>query len=319
VAIFPQTAKFILQEHKHRPIEGDIVLIGRQSVLLTMQEALQLVKEAGVSLREKFFEEIDASTVGTINEGHITDRSFFSIFSPGKIKALDVSSYEGAEIIHNLNEPLPDRYHQIADFVFNGSCLDNLFDPASAIKALSAILRPAGRIIHVEHGSPCNGAFLTYSPEWFFDFYALNNYSDCKTFVCTFTNLHLPWNVFQWQPYVESQTGGLEIVIVPSGPLQMLNLVVAEKVVGSSDTKMPVQAHYRAYQKDLTEDIYVRQYLRFRQSPRSYTFAPVPKRPMVRALLKKGVSTVVDILDMMNRTQRDKANRLGNLEQIGIL
>ena len=38
MAIFPQTAKFILQEHKHRPIEGDIVLIGRQSVLLTIRK-----------------------------------------------------------------------------------------------------------------------------------------------------------------------------------------------------------------------------------------------------------------------------------------
>jgi hypothetical protein len=38
----PQTATMLLSEDKHRPISGDVVLIGRQTVLLTIDEALAL-------------------------------------------------------------------------------------------------------------------------------------------------------------------------------------------------------------------------------------------------------------------------------------
>ncbi len=89
------------------------------------------------------------------------------MFCDADVIALDVSDYEGAEIIHDLNTPLPNKYRSVADFIFNGSCLDNLFDPAMAIKSMSKMLRPGGRVMHVEHGSPIQGAFLCYSPEFF--------------------------------------------------------------------------------------------------------------------------------------------------------
>jgi hypothetical protein len=103
------------------------------------------------------------------------------MFSPGRVMALDVSDYEQAEIVFDLNETLPAKYHRIADFIFNGSCLDNLFDPATAIKSLSKMLRPGARVMHLEHGTAIQSAFLCYSPEWFFDFYAINNYADCQS------------------------------------------------------------------------------------------------------------------------------------------
>src|SRR5689334_2660568 len=186
MSIFPQMASIILKEHKFRPIHGDVLLIGRQTVLLTPEKALELMHREGVTPRNGYSLEIDKSTVGSEQAPYITDRSFFSLFSDAKVLALDVSAYEDAEIVHDLNLPLPREYAHIADFIFNGSCLDNLFDPATAIKSISRMLRPNGRVIHLEHGSPVQGAFLCYSPEWFFDFYAVNNYSDCQTLACTF-------------------------------------------------------------------------------------------------------------------------------------
>src|SRR4051794_19953188 len=44
-------ARAILQEHRFRPITGEGVLIGRQTMTFTPAEALRIIKEEGVSPR----------------------------------------------------------------------------------------------------------------------------------------------------------------------------------------------------------------------------------------------------------------------------
>jgi hypothetical protein len=272
MAIFPQTAAMILKEHKHRPIAGDVLLIGRQTVLLTIDTARALMAREGVKVRDNFLAEVDQSTVGAERAQYITDRAFFSMFSDVRVIALDVSDYEDAEIVHDLNAPLPAQYENVADFIFNGSCLDNLFDPATAMKSLSKMLRENGRIIHIEHGTPIHGAYLCYSPEWFFSFYAVNGYLDCQTFVCTFGGtMANHWRVYKWHPYCV-QEGRL----IPSHPSlamgDFVNLVIAEKGPTSTDMKTPIQGHYRVLQQDSVESAYIEKYELFRNSSRAFSF-----------------------------------------------
>src|SRR5262245_5247697 len=269
MSIFPQTATMLLREHKHRPISGDVVLIGRQTVLLTLDEALALIKSEGVEPRANFIQEEDTTTVGS-NVGHyITDRAFFSMFCDARTIALDVSSYEGAEIVHDLNVPLPENLRHVADFIFNGSCLDNLFDPAGAIKSMSKMLRPGGRVVHLEHGSPVQDAFLCYSPEWFFDFYAVNNYADCQIYVCMFNDgyMRFDWKLARWVPYSEHSD---KLLPNPAslGVGHFINFVVAEKGIHSTDELTPIQSHYRSFHEDPTADVYRNCFLKFSQSKR---------------------------------------------------
>jgi SAM-dependent methyltransferase len=274
----------ILKEHKYRPITGEVVLIGRQTVLLTVEEAFALIASEGVELRSDFLHEIDKSTVGSDVAQYITDQSFFSMFSDAKVIALDVSDYEAADIIHDLNTELPAKYESVADFIFNGSCLDNMFDPATAIKSISKMLKPHGRIFHLEHGSPIQGAFLCYSPEWFFDFYAINNYSDCQNFVCTFgSSLVNDWEVFRWKPYY-FENGHLKASSSSIFIGDFINIVIAEKGASSTDSQTPIQSHYRGFQEDSTESIYVSKYKEFSRAGREFTFIPEVPRPPEPAL-----------------------------------
>lgn len=293
MSIFRQTASMILKEHKYRPITGDVLLIGRQTVLLTVEEALQLVASEGLKPRTDFIEEIDTSTVGSNLVEYITDRSFFSMFSDARVIALDVSDYEGAEIVHDLNVPLPNKYEKIVDFIFNGSCLDNLFDPATALKSISKMLKPHGRVLHLEHGSPIQGAFLCYSPEWFFDFYAINNYSDCQNFVCTFgSSLQNDWEIYKWQPYY----GDSAQLKQSSSSLfigDFINFVIAEKSDVSTDDQTPIQSHYRGFQGDRSESVYVEKYQRYSKSGRNFSFTAESSLPAAQAAPAPAAPTYV--------------------------
>jgi SAM-dependent methyltransferase len=184
--------------------------------------------------------------------------------------------YEGAEIVQDLNEELQPKYHHIADFIFNGSCLDNLFDPATAMKSISKMLRPRGRVVHIEHGSPIQSAFVCYSPEWFFNYYAINNYTDCQIFVCSFgVSLQNSWVVNRWVPF-EQQGDQFTPMPLNMGVGDFVNIVVAEKGDDSTDTKIPIQSCYRVFQHDKTHDIYVQKHLEFLKSSRAYRFRKEP-------------------------------------------
>jgi len=279
MSIMPQIAAMLLKEHRHRAIEGDILLIGRQTVLLTVNEARGLMEREGVEIRDGFVLEIDRSTVGNEVGEYLTDRSFFSMFCGGRVLALDVSDYEGAEVVHDLNVELPERYCGVADFIFNGSCLDNLFDPAMAIKSMSRMLRVGGRILMFEHGTPIQSAFLCYSPEWFFDYFAINDYADCQIFVCVFErSMQDSWTAFRWLPFYEEE-GKLKATPLNVGAGDFVSVVVAEKGDNSSDIRTPIQSHYRSFQDDPLSKIYIAKFEEFSRTKRNFSFAAISAAP----------------------------------------
>lgn len=209
MSLFPAVMNLLRAESAFKPITGDLLLIGRQ----------------------------------TVEESKLTDNEFFAGLGDARFHALDVSDYEGADVIHDLNAPLPPHLWGSADFIFDGSCLDNIFDIGNAMRSLSRLLRPGGRIVLMEHGTAIQGALMTFSPEWFFNFFAVNGYADCQVYLGLFPfGMRHEWLVRQWEPFDEHGNP------VPATPDcgDFVNLVIAEKGPASTDARIPIQAQYRA-------------------------------------------------------------------------
>jgi hypothetical protein len=266
MGIQAQMARFILQEHRYRPLTGSLLLIGRQTVYLTPEEAVQVIQEEQVPVRENVKIELDATTRSGASSGRISDKSFFALFCDARVEALDVSDYEGAELVCNLNEPIPAELHGSYDFIYNGSCLDNIFDPSTTLKNLSRLLRPGGRMIDIEHGSQVNGPYLMYPVDWFYDYYLVNHYADCKVYAAHFESLDTPWDVYSWEP-VQGNNGTCSAdwsVVYPQRRDCMI-LTVAEKGPDSTSGRSPIQAQYRS---PAEEQECFEQAKRFAASPR---------------------------------------------------
>jgi SAM-dependent methyltransferase len=261
-----QMARFILHEHRYRPLTGSLLLIGRQTVYMTPDEAVQVIREEGVPVRKNVNIELDATTRTGASSGNISDKSFFALFTDARLEAIDVSDYEGAELIHDLNEPIPDRLRGKYDFIYNGSCLDNIFDPATTLKNLSRLLGPGGRMIDIEHGSQVNGPYLMYPVDWFYDYFLINHYADCKVYVAHYESLETPWDAYLWEP-LKGSNG----VVTPDWSVRYpqrrdcMILTVVEKGPDSTDDRTPIQAQYRspAGERECSE-----QARRFAASPR---------------------------------------------------
>lgn len=239
-------AEFFLVEHQFRPLAGNILSLGRQTILFDERVLEHLLERRGVN-RRSIMMKIDRMTVEAKQSPEarfITDDSFFGSFSDARYDALDVSAYEGATIIHDLCKPLPAELAGRFDFIFNGSVLDNIFDPAAALRNISQMLKPNGRVLHIEMASNLAFEYLVYSPDWFLDYYVANGFSDCKIYVCTFHDVdelkYGPWQVFSYSPRSGAGCSLREVV-----SSHAVLVVIAEKGIDSSWDRSPIQWCYR--------------------------------------------------------------------------
>jgi SAM-dependent methyltransferase len=262
-----QLAHIILEEHKHKAIVGDVLLCGRQTIYLGIDESKQFIQQRGVALREGVEPRVDDVTRAGRGNDLISDISFFELFTDARFHAVDLTDYEKATIIHDMCKAIPQDLASRFSFIYNGSCMDNLANPAQFLVNTSEMLRPGGVVIHLEHGTPVCGAYVMFSPDFFFDFYAVNNYADCKVYVAQFEgDLHKShWNLLHWDPLMIQQNTIYYMQSFLRTKADLLIITIAEKGTDSTDIIFPTQAQYRPAVQART---YVESALRFRQSKR---------------------------------------------------
>jgi hypothetical protein len=181
-----QAIDAIGREHAHRPITGDVLFIGRQTVYFSPQDLAQRLRDHCTAVDETAIE-LDRATLNRNLRGELaTDRSIVRALGvpPERIKALDVSAYEGAEIIHDLNQPIPETLRGSADFIVDGSTLDNVFDPAMVLRNYADLLRPRGRLLAINAWNLRDTTYTACSPSWYLDYFVANGFADCLVYVC---------------------------------------------------------------------------------------------------------------------------------------
>jgi hypothetical protein len=240
-------ADIIVQEHCYRPLPATVYLIGRQSMLFDYRAACDLLARHGLTPR-KASVEIDQTTLGAISakSGFITDTTFFRMLGVETVLGIDHSDYEGAEIIVDLNRPLPPALEGVADFIVGGSVLDNVFDPVTYIQNLSRLLRPGGRLIDSNTCCFRGHPYVIVPPAWFLDFCVLNQFADCALYM---SESGPTWSASTAHMYrVEVN---VEADIVPdlgnvASGMQSGTTLIAEKDEVTTWNQLPSQDQYRS-------------------------------------------------------------------------
>lgn len=84
----------------------------------------------------------------------------------GAIEALDLSNYEGAALMWDLNRPVPDEWHESFSFIFDGGLLEHVFNAPQALRNVWDMLEVGGRFVSATpfNGFPGHG-FYQFGPE----------------------------------------------------------------------------------------------------------------------------------------------------------
>jgi hypothetical protein len=237
----------VVREHLHKPIAGDVLLIGRQTVYLSPDELVRTIREHGVSLQvDPSSIEVNKTTVDRrhgYDERLVDDAAFFKLLGAQSVKALDHSFYEGADVIHDLRYPLPDRLHGIADFIVDGSTLDNVFTPSIVLQNYAKLLRPGGRLLMENAFSAHNTAYVMMPPMWYLDYFVMNKFIDCKVYIVMFLEETIRTICWVDVDHLSKSRREMDRFVSPH---QMVTIVFAEKGEDSTVDRLPNQQDYRS-------------------------------------------------------------------------
>lgn len=167
----------LLQEAKSRPFSGSVLSIGVMDIHFGLDYLEREAERHGVALQSPA-DVTPAAKPSLAERGCISDKTFFQAMGFSEIVRLDVSSYEDADEIFDLNSTsTPEGLRERFDVVYNGGTLEHVFNVPEALKNLHKMTACGGRIIHncpvsnaIDHG------FYCFSPSFFSDYYDANAY-----------------------------------------------------------------------------------------------------------------------------------------------
>jgi hypothetical protein len=161
------TAKTIKNLFDQHGIPKVVLCLGRQNLRFIKSEIFPGSKnlpESSNYLQDDFFKDLGCETVYT----------------------LDVSNYEGAEILCDLNQPISNNFNFIDhfDFIYDGGTFEHIFNIPVALSNLNKMLKINGFVMHC---NPSNGfidhGFYQISPNLYLEYYQINGYDEITCYV----------------------------------------------------------------------------------------------------------------------------------------
>jgi hypothetical protein len=115
---------------------------------------------------------LDVRDQGHIGEFH-DHKGFFHNLGFKAISSLDISAYEGADIVEDLNNPdIAERIGKRYDLIYDSGTVEHIFDAPVALRTINRLTEVGGAVVHI---SPANGfmdhGFWQISPDLLISFY----------------------------------------------------------------------------------------------------------------------------------------------------
>jgi hypothetical protein len=93
----------------------------------------------------------------------------FKALGAREVFSIDVSAFEGASFIHDLNQPVGPDLQERFNVVYDGGTLEHVFNFPVALRNCMEMVRLGGRLfIHTVANNYCGHGFYQFSPELFF-------------------------------------------------------------------------------------------------------------------------------------------------------
>ena len=154
--------RFLLDaKHNGTSFEKTITL-GRQTLFATPEGLMTLPPPAGRRLTYD-----DSVALLKSDDGFC--EPFLRLLGAEQVHALDVSSYQRASIVHDMNLPIPSSLQESCTAVVDGGTLEHVFDVRQALKNCMEMVCEGGHFIAVTPTNNFMGhGFYQFSPELFY-------------------------------------------------------------------------------------------------------------------------------------------------------
>jgi hypothetical protein len=235
-------SRLLMRICKQHPFTGAVLQLGRQDVAISDEEMQSIAYEEKFHLKvvkaDRIYRESRFNGLQ-----HMDDRFFFRRLGFSTVHSLDISDYEAADILHDLNIPLPSNSNYIGkyDLIFDGGTMEHVFHVPNLLQNVFNLLAVNGRIVHSVPVDLFNHGFYNFSSCFFEDFYLANNFEINACWI-----MRMPHNGGKHEiTSVSRESQFIRSLCKGSFKNSMHNLVfVATKLPISTGDKIPTQGYY---------------------------------------------------------------------------
>lgn len=199
MSIIRAAAELIVRAHKQYNFSGRALSLGVAEVSATPEQLVAWFSKYSAVPSKLDGESVQFSTnpIGK-RQRWVTDKSYFSAFGIDDLHSLDIPGCEhDAEIVHDLNTPLPDHHHGQYDFIVDPGTLEHIFDQRQCFETIRSALAVGGVICHFVPIYSYNGGYYSINPNVVHDFYRNNGFGEITSYV-------IMWDRFKLGPDVKT-------------------------------------------------------------------------------------------------------------------
>jgi len=181
-----QTLRFVLDAKRRGVDFSSTAMLGRQTLAVPADDLRAEIERYGLEpLR---------SAVTDIYAGFPYSDALLRALGAVELDAIDVSEYEGASVVLDMNRPAPESLHGRFTAVIDGGTLEHIFDVPQAFRNVAALLRVGGHFVSVNGTNNFMGhGFYQFSPELFFRVLSPQNGFELETLVLAETHRDSYW------------------------------------------------------------------------------------------------------------------------------
>ncbi|MEM8774917.1 MAG: methyltransferase domain-containing protein [Pseudomonadota bacterium] len=143
---------------------GRVLMLGRQAFRVKQRERML----CNMALRKYGYSE----RVRDLRQEDGYSETLFEKLGFGSVESMDFSSYEGAEILHDLNKLPPKKLQGKFDLILDLGTIEHVFNVPVALESVYRMLQPEGRFVSANgmNGWYTHGMYQ-FSPELVWTFW----------------------------------------------------------------------------------------------------------------------------------------------------
>ena len=221
MGIDKDVAKFLLSAREREVSFKKSLMLGNQR--------FQLYKHDYPGLAETFNVK-DFTDIKTSSE-------FFKYLGAEEISAMDFSDYEGASILHDLNNPIGDELKEKFTFVLDGGTTEHVFNFPVALANAMEMVEVGGHLCIITGGNNFLGhGFYQFSPELFYRALNAENGFEVKRLIAAEVGGN-------WYEVADPQKVKSRVELINEKPVYLM--VLAQKIESKPlFTNAPQQSDY---------------------------------------------------------------------------
>ncbi len=161
--------QLLIRAHRSGVSFKRMAMLGRQGIYANRPALVSVLREAGYVMSQDCVSRL-------LDPGTIFAEDIFSLFGAKEIIAIDVNNYEGAQIIHDMNQPIPEALVSSFDVVLDGGTLEHVFNFPVGLQNAAQMVCLGGSFLAITMANNfCGHGFYQFSPELFYRFFCPKN------------------------------------------------------------------------------------------------------------------------------------------------